>query len=100
MGYRDRSQANIKAADWVLVSMRMYESENQYNDRKGEILLRYSDGQVRQLTKAGELRERASDQQSSVVFDDAGVICINLLYPLLDNNKVDLVAYGTLFNYH
>jgi translation initiation factor IF-1 len=68
VGYKDRSQANIKAADWVLVSMRMYESENQYNDRKGEILLRYSDGQVRQLTKAGELRERASDQQSSVVF--------------------------------
>ena len=25
---------------------------------------------------------------------------LRLTMPLLDNNKVDLVAYGTLFNYH
>lgn len=68
VGFKDRSQSNIKAADLVLVCMRMYESETKYNDRKGEILLRYTDGQVRQLTKAGELQERNPDAASSVVF--------------------------------
>ena len=37
----------VGAEDWVLVSMRAYEKDNQYNERKGEILKRYDSHQVR-----------------------------------------------------
>jgi len=72
VGYKDRSQQNIKAEEWVLVSLRAYESDNEHHDRKGEILMRYSAKQVGQLSRAGELPERSSaSSSSSVVFVQA-----------------------------
>jgi translation initiation factor IF-1 len=72
VGYKDRSQQNIKAEEWVLVSVRAYESDNEHHDRKGEILLRYSAKQVGQLSRAGELPERSrAASSSSVVFVQA-----------------------------
>ncbi len=65
----------VRVEDWVLVAMRDYESDTEHYDRKGEILLKYSAPEVRQLSKAGELPERdaGARQASNVVFvDDCG----------------------------
>ena len=72
VGYKVRSQ-RVKVEDWVLVAMRDYESDTQHYDRKGEILLRYNDTQVRQLSNAGVLPQSARESldTSSVVFVDA-----------------------------
>jgi len=72
VGYKDRSQ-RVKVEDWVLVAMRDYESDTQHYDRKGEILLRYNDKQVRQLSNAGVLPQSAKESldTSGVVFVDA-----------------------------
>lgn len=63
-----RRGENVLAGGWVLVSMREYESDTQYHDRKGEIVLKYTSCQVRQLVKARELSERASGSDSHVAF--------------------------------
>ena len=70
--YKDRSQC-VKADDWVLVAMRDYESETKHHERKGEILLRYSDKQVRQLEKAGVLPKSAAESRAAdnIEFVDA-----------------------------
>jgi translation initiation factor IF-1 len=62
----------VKAEDWVLVGMRTYESDTQHYERRGEILLKYKDGQVKQLSKAGFLPHRAqgSDVPSHLEFVD------------------------------
>jgi len=57
----------VRAEDWVLVSMRAYESDNEYNERKGEIMLRYESHQVRQLSKAGLLPQRALESDGANV---------------------------------
>jgi hypothetical protein len=65
VGYRDRRQF-VKTGNWVLVSMRNYESENNFRERRGDILLKYTDKEVRQLSNAGELpSERISEQRAS-----------------------------------
>ena len=71
VGYKDRSQC-VKADDWVLVAMRDYESETKHHDRKGEILLRYSDKEVRQLERAGVLPKSAAESRAAdnIVFVD------------------------------
>lgn len=43
----------------MLMSMRTYESDTQHYERRGEILLKYTDAQVKQLSKAGILPQRA-----------------------------------------
>jgi len=63
-----RRGERVLAGGWVLVSMREYESDTQYYDRKGEIILKYNPTQLRQLIKAGEISERASGSDSHVVF--------------------------------
>jgi hypothetical protein len=46
--------------------MRNYESENNFRERRGDILLKYTDKEVRQLSNAGELpSERISEQRAS-----------------------------------
>jgi len=57
----------VLAGGWVLVSMREYESDTQYHDRKGEIVLKYTPCQLRRLIKAGEISERRGSD-SHVVF--------------------------------
>lgn len=49
---------SVQPGDWVLVSMRDYESDTVHHEQKGEILLRYTPAQVRQLSRAGVLPER------------------------------------------
>jgi translation initiation factor 1A len=61
-----RRGERVLAGGWVLVSMREYESDTQHYDRKGEIVLRYTPTQLRQLIKAGEISERASGSDSVV----------------------------------
>lgn len=53
-----RRKEFVKAEDWVLVSMRDYESDTEYHQRRGEIVLKYTGPQLRQLQKAGELPDR------------------------------------------
>ncbi len=53
-----RRKEFVKAEDWVLVSMRDYESDTEHHQRRGEIILKYTGPQVRQLLKAGELPDR------------------------------------------
>jgi cold shock CspA family protein len=67
-----RHKVFVAVGDWVLVSMRDYESDTEHYDRKGEILLKYTAPQVRQLMKAGELPERNAEmrQKSAVAFTD------------------------------
>ncbi len=62
----------VKADDWVLCSMRDYESDTEHHDRKAEIVLKYTAPQVRQLSRAGELPEREAKlhQMSNVAFVD------------------------------
>lgn len=63
-----RRGERVLPGGWVLVSMREYESDTQHYDRKGEIVLKYTPTQLRQLIKAGEISERASGSDSHVVF--------------------------------
>jgi len=73
-GSMKRSQF-VRADDWVLVAMRDYESDTEHHERRGEIILKYTATQWRQLFKAGEIPDRNAlrshaTKSSSVVFVD------------------------------
>ena len=83
MDYKDRTQ-RVQTDDWVLVVMRDYESNTRHHERRGEIRHKYSTQDVRRLSKAGALPERAAvHADSSVVFvesesffDDGSKACV------------------------
>ena len=56
--------------------MRTYETDNQYNERKGEILKRYDSHQVRQLPRAGLLPQRALESGGANIIYSSQRECI------------------------
>ena len=66
----------IKPGDTVLIEIRTDESDTKYHQRGATIILKYTPGEIKTLQKMGELTERCSSKDDTVVFvggDEAAV---------------------------
>ena len=60
-----RKRVWICKGDWVLVSLREFET----TDQKGDVIHKYTLNEVRQLVQHGEIEEKHEDDQENIVFE-------------------------------